>query len=226
VNDLQTAGLLRLADSAFPSGAFSQSFGLESAIADGRVHDEATLADWLEAYLVDGWATLEGGALVLALRDGVAADELDAVVTAATHAPQVRAANVRMCAAILSAFEAMQLNGARLESYRAALAGGRASGVPSLAFALAYAALDVPWRAAFVACASATLTGLAAVGTRAIPLGQRATARVLWNARERIVRALAEAERIATADELCAQAIEQEIDALGHRLLDGRLFAS
>jgi urease accessory protein UreF len=101
MNGTSLAGLLRLADSAFPSGAFSQSFGLESAVAAERVHDESTLYAWLEGYLVDAWATLEGAALVLAMRDGFAARELDAIVTAATHAGECRRANARMTGAIL-----------------------------------------------------------------------------------------------------------------------------
>jgi len=220
------ASLLRLADSAFPSGAFSQSFGLESAIADERVRDEATLAAWLDAYLRSAWATLEGAALVLCMRDGTDAAYLDDIVTAATHAPEVRGANERMTGAILDAFGAMEIRGVRLDAYATALRARRVAGVPALAFALAYEALAIDARDAFIGCASAMLAGLAAVGTRAIPLGQRATARVLWNARPAIERAFANAASIRSAGELCAQAPEQEIDAMLHRTLDGRLFAS
>jgi urease accessory protein len=226
MNGTSLAGLLRLADSAFPSGAFSQSFGLESAVAAERVHDESTLYAWLEGYLVDAWATLDGAALVLALRDGFSAHELDTIVTAATHADECRRANARMTRAILDTFAAMGLGEARLDAYAADIRAGHASGVPALAFGLAYAALGVAWRDAFVACASATLTSLAAAGTRAIPLGQRATARVLWMLREAMDRALAEAESVMEPADLAAQALAQEIDALAHRSLDGRLFAS
>ena len=103
MTDIQTASLLRLADSAFPSGAFSQSFGLETAIIDGRVCDEATLAAWLESYLIDGWATLDGAAMLLVMRNFADAGSLDAIVTAASHAPEVRTANARMAAAFSAA---------------------------------------------------------------------------------------------------------------------------
>jgi urease accessory protein len=218
--------VLRLADSAFPSGAFSHSFGLETAIADGRVASEAELLAWIDAYLVDAWATLDGAALVFAMRDGVDARALDAIVTAATNAPEMRAANARMTGAAFDTFAAMGCADARLDAYRDDVRAGRATGVNTLAFALVYSALGIAWRDAFVACASTLLSGLAAVGTRAIPLGQRATARVLWTLRASIERARAEAESIETPEDLCTQAVGQEIDALRHRLLDGRMFAS
>jgi urease accessory protein len=226
MTELEVASLLRLADSAFPSGAFSHSFGLESAIAGERVRDEASLFDWLEAYLCEGWATMEGGALVLAMRDGYDPPGLDAIVSAATPAHEVRSANARMTAAIFDTFDAMGAGGPRTHAYRDAVRERRATGVPALAFGLAYENLGIAWRDAFVGCASATLAALAAVATRALPLGQRATARVLWELRPAIGRALGRANALAAPAELHAQAFAQEYDALTHPLLDGRLFAS
>ncbi len=218
--------LLQFADSAFPSGAFSHSFGLETALAEGRVRDEATLEAWLRAYLRDGFATLDGAALMFVVRDGADPVALDAVVHAATHAPEIRAANGRIARAVIDTFAATGIESAALERYARAVATGDAGGVASIAFALGYATLGVTWEAAFAACASSTLAALAAVATRTLPLGQRATARVLWRLRGALGEAAQAAATIATADDLCAQAFEAEIDALRHRLLDGRLFAS
>jgi urease accessory protein len=218
--------VLQFADSAFPSGAFSHSFGLETALAEGRVHDEATLEAWLRAYLRDGFATLDGAALMFVVRDGADPLALDEIVRAATHAPEIRAANRRIARAVIDTFGAARIADAALESYARALATGAASGVASIAFALGYATLGVAWEIAFTAYASSTLAALAAVATRALPLGQRATARVLWRLRGAIGEAALSAATLATPDDLCAQAFEAEIDALRHRLLDGRLFAS
>ena len=218
--------LLQFADSAFPSGAFSHSFGLETAFAEGRVHDEASLERWLRSYLLHGFATLDGAALMFVVRDGADPLDLDAIVTAATQAPEIRAASGRIARAVLDTFAAAGIAGAALERYARALHNGTASGIPSIAFALGYATLGVSWQNAFAACASSTLAALAAAATRALPLGQRATTRVLWRLRETIGEAVCGAETIATPDDLCAQAFEPEIDALRHRLLDGRLFAS
>lgn len=220
------AALMQFADSGFPSGAFSHSFGLETAIAEGRVRDEATLEGWLLSYLNDNFATLDGAALMFVVRDGACALALDRAVTAATHAPEIRSANARIARAILATFAAAGIASPGIARYTSALASRTANGVPSIAFALGYATLGVFWDAAFTACASSSLAALAAVATRAIPLGQRATSRVLWRLREAIEEAGRTCATLTEPDDMCSQAFGPEIDALTHRLLDGRLFAS
>ncbi|PWI58885.1 urease accessory protein UreF [Sulfoacidibacillus thermotolerans] len=51
--------LLQLADSGFPTGAFSHSFGLETALAEKTVSDVYSLQRWLEDLLRGSFATME-----------------------------------------------------------------------------------------------------------------------------------------------------------------------
>lgn len=53
---------LQFGDSAFPSGGFAFSWGLETALRDGRVA-RAGLSDWIEAELFDRWARFDRVAL-------------------------------------------------------------------------------------------------------------------------------------------------------------------
>ncbi len=46
-NTLALVRLLRLASPALPVGAFAYSQGLETAISEGWVHDEASIGDWI-----------------------------------------------------------------------------------------------------------------------------------------------------------------------------------
>lgn len=218
--------LLQLADAGFPAGAFSHSFGLETAIAEERVRDEATLAAWLRAYLHGTFAPMDGAAFVLVARDG--ADPLAADDRLATAQPnaEIRRANAHLARATLASFDAMGLRSAALQAYAAAVDEGRCDGQHVLAAALGYGAGGVAWRLAVTAHAAATTATLASVAARTVPLGQRAIARTRWNLRGAIETATARSEQVRSLDELATASPATEIDGLRHRRLDGRLFAS
>jgi urease accessory protein len=55
--------LLQIAGGTFPTGAFSQSWGLETYVAEGKIHDLSSFRDFLASYTLRVLATLEGPAL-------------------------------------------------------------------------------------------------------------------------------------------------------------------
>ena len=66
--------LLAWLSPSFPTGAFSYSHGLEAAVADGAVHDRATLAGWIAAILAHGSGRIDADILCAAYRAGAAGD--------------------------------------------------------------------------------------------------------------------------------------------------------
>jgi len=218
--------VLVLADSAFPTGAFGHSFGLETAIVEGRASDAQSVEAWISSFVMDGLATLDAAALVLATRDCYDVIELDELVSAAIVADEMRSANAQLSRATLAAYEAMQLKSEELDRYGAALARHEAYGVHALACGLGYTAALIPWRDGLRAYLSSTVSALVSVAVRAIPIGQRAGLGLLWRLRSTIEAAAQRAESIVSTEDLRTQAFACEIDAMRHATLEGRMFVS
>jgi urease accessory protein len=220
------ARLLQLCDSAFPSGGFSHSFGLETAILERRLRDARDIEAWISSYLCRSAATLEARAIVLFLGGYASIEALDEALSAAVFATDQRVASRRLARSTLDAYAAMGLNDAAIGAYATALATGNAEGHHALACALGYRAIGASASDASIAYLSSTAAMLAAAAARAVPLGQRDVGRILWSLRAPIETAAADAASARSLDDLTASAIECEIDAMRHAWLDGRLFAS
>jgi urease accessory protein len=220
------AALLQLADAAFPAGGFGHSFGLETAIAEERVHDPASLETWITDYLLAGCAPLDGGALVLAFEDPGRLGALDARVTAAQPNPEIRRANAHLARATLEIYGAIGLAPEATAVYTEAIARGAADGVHALAAGIGYRSIGAPVRMALEAHATLIVASLASVAARAVPLGQRAVAAARWRLRSTIAAFVERALAIRSIDDLCSSALTCEIDGLRHRVLPARLFAS
>ncbi|AYU55911.1 urease accessory protein UreF [Staphylococcus debuckii] len=63
--DHQALRLFQFCDSQFPTGAFSHSFGLETYIQRGTVHDEETFKEWLRLFLSEQLTYADGLAIRL-----------------------------------------------------------------------------------------------------------------------------------------------------------------
>lgn len=141
-NDLlRLLTLLQHGDSAFPSGAFGFSWGLEGMLADGLLRAEE-LPDAIAAMLENRWAGFDRVAVRRAWRAAAAAADgapaprspevvealaaLDAEVEAMLLAPAEREGSVRAGAALLATHRRLGTAGAAV--LQAAIAGGALRG--------------------------------------------------------------------------------------------------
>jgi urease accessory protein len=222
----ELAALLQLADAAFPAGGFGHSFGLETAIVEGRVSDAQSLREWIERYLNVGSATMDGAAMALLLRERASLTALDERLCAAQPNAEIRRANAHLARATLDTYVAMGIANDEIDTYRALLGSGDLGGIHALAVGLGYRAIGVAPDMALEAHAATIVAACASVAARAVPLGQRDVARIRWTLRPAIATYVRIALEARDAGDLRASAISCEIDGLRHRRLPARLFAS
>lgn len=99
-NDMNL-GLLQLADSALPISGYTHSWGLEAAIAHGRVHDPESLERWTRHWLRTSLGPLEGvlvASSCRAVHEGVPDDlrGLNQLAEASILPPTIRQASREM----------------------------------------------------------------------------------------------------------------------------------
>ena len=228
--------LLLLADSAFPTGAFAHSWGLEWAIRHGWVTGAASLSAWIGDALRYGVAPLEGRALVRAAQ---AAGE-----GAAEHLARRLARLSDEVASFLPSAEARaaggQLGRSLLTAAGAAFAGLRASpryaaarqaargGAPRLQQPVVWGFVGAELKIDAGALAHAYLLNTARqwtqVALRTVPIGQSealAVAGGLLDEIAELARGAARARR-----PLAAVTPGWDLAVLGHGQLEARYFRS
>jgi urease accessory protein len=220
--------LLWLASPALPVGAFSYSEGLEAAVDEGAVHDEASALAWLVNQLelvvarseLPGVASAHAAALAL---DEARLCELNAWVRETREAAEPLAQTQQMGKSLLAWIEGLQAEGTppcpTLPVLRAL------QPAPTWPVVLGCAGA---WRgAAREACLEAAAFGwaenLVQAAVRAVPLGQSGGQRML----ARLVQAIPAAVRHAlAAPEPIAFAPRLAIASARHEVQYSRLFRS
>jgi urease accessory protein len=231
MDDTRLLATLQLADSGFPSGAYTLSGGLETLIEEEIVRDAAGLGGCVRAVLLGRAARGDLAALVAAHR-------------AATESPAdldtILAVDRRLLATKLAAEER---NGSRRVGLRITVEAGRLAPTPLLAvfreaiendatpgmaavsYGVAAAAMTIPERQAALAAAHGTALGLLTVGVRLGRIGHGEQQRLLLEARQVIVMAV----DIACETDwrrLRPFAPGLDVAMARHEVAAGRLFAS
>jgi urease accessory protein len=221
---------LQLADSAFPSGAYTLSGGLETLIEDGIVRDVDDIGRCLRASLLGRAAPGDLAALVAVHR---AADPevdlrtilaIDRRLAATKLAAEDREGSRRVGGRLV--VEAARLaSSPALDGLREAIAAGSTPGSAAVVFGVAANALGIPRRPAALAAGNALATALLSAAVRLGRMGHGDLQRLLRGAAPTIRRAVDIAEATDWRA-LRPSAPGFDIAIARHETATGRLFAS
>jgi urease accessory protein len=218
-------GALQHADSFFPSGAVSFSWGLETLFADRKVATPQQLAAFVEGQLRQRWATCDVCALTAVFRaqgnlDRVAA--VDGIVEAMTLAPELRDGSRRAGTSLLNVHAKLDTPGAA--EYRGRVRGGLACAHLPVVQGLVWRACGMTEETCRAISAHTLCTGLVGAALRLGMVGHLDAQKTLLKVRP-VVAALLKLEPAAN-DAICAYTPEAEIASMRHEQQDSRLFAN
>jgi urease accessory protein len=213
------SALLLLADGRFPDGSHAHSFGMEAAVAVGRVHDPASLHRYIEARL---WTTArtDAAAAALTARGGHPLDAVDAALVLRQPSAATREASRSLGRSLVR-------TAARLWPGREPrLAGGGPPLQPVALGAVAVLAGCGP-REAAIATTHASAASLASAALRLLGLDPFSVADVLADLRGPVAEVAESVLDLASPADLPAASTPlAELDAELQRTIEPRLFGS
>ncbi|WP_194724124.1 urease accessory protein UreF [Noviherbaspirillum malthae] len=190
--------LLQLSSPSLPIGAYSYSQGLEAALENGTVHDEATARAWIVDTLHHVVARFEAPVLwrllqAFAERDAARVAEWNERFIAARDTAEFRAETIQMGYSLSKLAIDLKLGD---DGLRAVLQAQPEVPLPT---ALAYAAvaLEVPHEAALLGMLFSWAENQALVCVKSVPLGQVAGQRLLLSMRPELESAAQQAMQLA-----------------------------
>lgn len=221
--------LLQLGDSNFPSGAFSHSFGLETYIQEGSVHNRTTFFEWIRVYLEKQMAYTDGLACRLTF-DALNHNEmneiwsLDQKLFVQNIPEETRQANRRIGERLIKMgvdlYAIPSLN-VYLEKIRTKEAFGH----PAIVFAIICCFFKIGKKQAILTYLYSSIGTLVQNGVRGIPLGQTDGQRILLEIHPKLLKTIEQIEMLEP-DDLGAVTPGLEIAQMRHQRLHARLFMS
>ncbi|SDF39961.1 urease accessory protein UreF [Limimaricola pyoseonensis] len=214
LTETQALTLARWLSPAYPVGGFAYSHGLETAIADGHVTDEASLQDWLSDLLEHGAGRNDALFLAAAFR---ATDDAELARIDAT-ARAFAAARERVIEA--------ERQGAAFVRTEAAVSGGPDTPLlHPVAIGARAARHGLPLRPTVALYLHGFMANLVSAALRLMPLGQTGGQRVQIALAPLCERLAAEA-KTGTLDDLSSTSFLGDVTAMRHETQQPRIFAT
>jgi urease accessory protein len=224
--DLGLLSVLQFSDSMFPSGAFTQSHGLEALVADGLLDGPDPLRRALEMSLLQRLATADLPALLSAHSAGHAEIlAIDHRLSAVKLSREERDASVRVGRRV--AVEVLRLvpDDKALSVFIQAIEASRTPGNACVAQGIAAAALGIPAHSAALGACHSFATALISAAMRLTRLGHGDAQAVLRSVQRVMVEAVAIASNVPWK-KMRSSAYQLDIATARHERAEARMFAS
>ncbi len=221
--------LLQLCDSNFPSGAFSHSFGIETYIQEGDIHDKNSFYHALVLYIQKQLIFTDGLACYLVYEaieneDWDCLIELDSLLYTSSLAAETRIGTRRIGERMAKLCLELYPTPA-LEKYVKWMKEKSVYGHPALVFAIVAKGLSVEKQTAVASYLFSTISTLVQNGVRGIPLGQTDGQKIVLEIQPVITEAVNTIAHLKI-DDLGAVSPGLEIAQMRHERLHVRLFMS
>lgn len=168
--------LLQWSDTLFPSGAFSHSFGLESAVDEKKVQNGSDLFEWVRAKLIHqlfpcDWVFLKQAYVAALNFDFSAIQKLNETAHAMRLPREVREGASMIAARMIQTGSALYPETV-LTSFKKSTLRGEQKGDPAVAFALVAVSAEISLPAASFAYLYMFISGQVSASLRLLPIGQ------------------------------------------------------
>ncbi len=218
--------LLQISDTAFPTGSFAHSMGLEAFYEAGELRDVGDLRSFVELSL-RSLATSD----CVALRAAYAADSveelesIDLLLAATKLTRELREASASTGRRFLASVEALGVESRLLKEFADYIRCGGSQGNLAIGFGVAAPALGAELSDALHAYLYSGVASLVAAGQKLIPLGGSVAQRVLYELQKDLVGAVNMSEGMEI-DEMYAFAPTIDVRSMLHERQRIRLYIS
>ncbi|AEF93632.1 Urease accessory protein ureF [Desulfotomaculum nigrificans CO-1-SRB] len=228
-SNLRLLSLLQISDSFFPTGSFTQSYGLETYVQKGLITSKEDLVNFLTTYLLELLACSDCLAMLLAYRAGqdgslVSLVELDQILAAQKIAREGREASVKTGNRMLQTATRL-FTSSILVQFSKLVKQGKTYGHHAVVFGLMGQAIGLEEKELAFSFVYSTTAGMVNNAVRLIPLGQNEGQWVLKELQVVMEQAVEKSLGLSLND-LGSAAPALEIRGMQHERLYSRLFMS
>lgn len=221
--------LFQICDSNFPTGAFSHSYGLESYIQEGTVHNQETFQEWLLVYLNEQLVNSDGLAchLVYPLLEEENISEvwkLDRLITV-QNLPRETREGTKFIGERMVKLTELLYDAPILSQYRERIDMKQSFGHPAIVFTMIAHHLGISRQNCVLYYLYSVVSSLVQNAVRAIPLGQTAGQRIIHDVHQSLIAATEQIQNL-TEDDFGIVSPGLELSQMKHERVNIRIFMS